>query len=175
MELDKHIDRLQQCKTQLHQGIQKDIERIVDTLLVDFDIYTRGTDELAKKENIKQKLLDLFQFNKRPLMCVGVTKMGHPCTKKRTDGSDYCKAHFYKQLLDSKQSSNTPIYMIDDTTKTRQTDKTFSLDSVEQKMIDDSMYYIDSQYIYDIDSFNKVGYIHDGQYVLTDDPFVLGM
>ena len=44
-------------------------------------------------------------------------------------------------------------------------------------MIDDTFYYIDSHFIYERDTLQKVGYIENDQgtknYILTDDPFIL--
>jgi hypothetical protein len=45
--------------------------------------------------------------------------------------------------------------------------------NLETKLIDDTFYYMDKNYIYDRDTLEKVGYISDNEFILTDDPFIL--
>lgn len=51
--------------------------------------------------------------------------------------------------------------------------------NLKQQLIQDTFYYVDSEYIYDKQSMQRVGYVEttqsDYNYVLTDDPFVLGL
>lgn len=51
----------------------------------------------------------------------------------------------------------------------------------KQQLIQDTFYYVDSEYIYDKQTMQRVGYVdtelsdQQPNYVLTDDPFVLGL
>lgn len=47
--------------------------------------------------------------------------------------------------------------------------------NLQETLIDDAFYYTNTEYIYDKKSMQKVGYVEGDRYVLTDDPFVLGI
>ena len=46
--------------------------------------------------------------------------------------------------------------------------------SLTKKFIEDTFYYVDQQYVYDL-NLEKVGYMDEGTCVLTSDPFILEM
>jgi hypothetical protein len=58
-------------------------------------------------------------------------------------------------------------------TKNEMVDSQSFRNGVEKRMVDGSFYYVDSKYIYDMNTFDKVGYVENSKYVLTDDPFEL--
>jgi hypothetical protein len=46
--------------------------------------------------------------------------------------------------------------------------------SLQQKFIDNTFYYVDDEFVYDKETYEKVGYKQNNEYVLTFDPFLLG-
>lgn len=116
-------------------------------------------------------LLQLNKFNR----CNGVVNTSSGafsrCTKNSNDNSNYCKLHLKKQCLQSIKSKSdqdeVDYVIIDNPVEDLQP-------TLKKKFIQDSFYLIDSKYIYATESHRKVGIIENNQYILTDDPFVLG-
>jgi hypothetical protein len=119
-----------------------------------------------------ETLLQLNKFNR----CNGVVNTASGsfsrCTKNSNDNFNYCKLHLKKQCLQSLKSNNVRDevdYVIIDNPSNQNLQS-----NLKKKFIQDSFYFIDSKYIYATDDHRKVGIIENNQYILTDDPFVLG-
>lgn len=174
MEIDKQFLKLNQTCVSFENAIKKDIQSIINSLTIQFDIYERGTNEFVTTDKLTKEILKMFEFTQQINFCSGVTKMGTRCTKRSIIGSEYCKAHIYKHYMSQQTSIHNAnkdgmLYMMTESPDNVKE----KIDGVEKTLIDGTFYYTDSSFIYDNDSFDKVGYIEDGKYVLTDDPFVL--
>lgn len=178
MEIDKQFQKLNQTRNSFENAIKKDLESIVNLLKIQYDIYERGTKNDVSKDKLMTEILQLFEFTQPIRICCGITKMRTRCTKRSMPGLDYCKAHMYNQYTTSLHpEESAKLYVMTDT-KTEMVDSQSFGNGVEKKMVDGTFYYVDSEYIYDMDSFEKVGYVDENltehiKYVLTDDPFVL--
>jgi rRNA pseudouridine-1189 N-methylase Emg1 (Nep1/Mra1 family) len=124
-----------------------------------------------------ENLLQLNKFNR----CQGVvtTSSGSfgRCSKNASENFSYCKLHLKKEIhkkmyqsKETKEQQENKIVIID--APSGQNDFNNKL---EKKFIQDSFYYIDSYFIYAIDDNRRVGIVEQGEYILTDDPFVLGL
>jgi hypothetical protein len=150
----------------LEQYKKKIIKDVLKTLCKQYFIYDANDNEIDMDTLQKQ-----FLFPKVVKRCIGTTNT-HPvsqCSKNAIDNYDYCKIHLYKMCLnkyDDKQEIYTPPIEFTCTT----TD--VEITKLRKKFIEDSFYFIDEKFIYDA-SNNKVGYISNGEYILTSDPFIL--
>ena len=120
----------------------------------------------------KNKFKSIFQ-NTNISICKGISKNGNKCTRKASDNSKYCKTHnylSYREQLNNKSDDITEnVFVIE---KNNSYDN-LDIENMDLKLINDSFYYTDNNYIYDKDSLTKVGYIYNNEYILTDDPFIL--
>lgn len=100
--------------------------------------------------------------------CIGITSSGviSQCTRNAIDKIDYCKTHMYKIGLLKDDTFIDINYITNDNSNVKQ-------NNLKKKFINDSFYNIDNEYIYDINTNNKVGYIYQSEYILTSDPFIL--
>lgn len=177
MEIDKQFQKLSHTRASFENAIKKDLETIVNGLKIQFDIYERGTTEFVTTDKLTKEILSMFQFAQEMKICSGITKAGTRCTKRSVTGSDYCKAHIYKSYLSQQTTINktkdtTLLYMMTDETTKTDIHKN-QIDGVEKVLIEGTFYYTDSSYVYDTETFDKVGYVENGRTVLTDDPFEL--
>lgn len=175
MEIDKQFQKLSHTRASFENAIKKDLETIVNGLKIQFDIYERGTTEFVTTDKLTKEILSMFQFAQEMKICSGITKAGTRCTKRSVTGCDYCKAHIYKSYSQQTTINNpkdtTLFYMMtDDNIKDDTKNK---IDGLEKILIEGSLYYTDSSYVYDTETFDKVGYVENGRTVLTDDPFEL--
>lgn len=104
--------------------------------------------------------------------CIGTTSSTpiSQCSRNAIGGSQYCKKHMYNIGLsvDKMHTDNVSFYV-----KKRKPEQVCE-SQLTKKFIEDTFYYIDKYYIYDINK-EKVGYIENGNCILTSDPFILGM
>lgn len=157
MELHKYNKK---TKNLLDKSLLKDINSIANVLIQDYDIYNKNNDKQKITHNeIFEKIQNLF---KPPIqvinICCGITKSNTRCTRQPIENYKYCKSHVYQAIILSQDESE-----IIDTT-------------LEKIYIKDQKYYINKKYIYDTNkqSKSKVGYIKNKEFILTDDPFLLG-
>jgi hypothetical protein len=179
MEIDKQFQKFNQTCVLFENAIKKDIYNIVNLLKIQFDICERGSNVIVSNEKLIKEIQNMFEFT-QPKLCSGVTKTGSRCTRRIITGSEYCKAHLYKQYTYQQkslrksneylsQNVNTKLYVM-----TNYNDKHGeNIEGIVKILIDGSFYYADSSFIYDMDSFDKVGYVEGEKHVLSDDPFVL--
>jgi hypothetical protein len=124
-----------------------------------------------------ENLLDAETLQKQILTpkiikrCIGTTNTApvSQCTRNAIDNYDYCKTHLYRMCLKSQEDEefSTPIEY-----KTHTNNITTPIQNLKKKFIDDSFYFVDDKFIYDSDNL-KVGYIHNNDFILTSDPFLL--
>lgn len=200
MELNKLLLKSRNTSKYLEDAIKQDITNIANVLLQEFDIYPRGTHVNACKETVKeislitkQQLREFitshFQIQQTG-MCCAVTKSGTKCTRKSVDNSTYCKIHIVNTFFNNKQTLNQPLIIKHDDVEfinqnqqpSNLNDSSVTNNHLQKRFIQDTLYLYDSEYLYDIDTYEKVGYIDkhadpnsDAQFVLTDDPFELNV
>lgn len=150
----------------LEQYKKKIIKDMLKTLCKQYTIFDSNDNEVDIDHLQKQ-----FLFPKVVKRCIGTTNTNpvSQCSKNALDNYDYCKIHLYKICL-SKQTDKEESYIppIEFTCTTSEVELT----QLRKKFIEDSFYFIDDKFIYDA-SNNKVGYISNGEYILTSDPFIL--
>jgi hypothetical protein len=99
--------------------------------------------------------------------CLGITNgpLGpEQCLKNAKESLNYCKTHLYKYGFPKDKT----IVIENKVNEKLNVDKEFT-----KKFIHDSHYIIDDEFIYDLETLEKVGYINKGKYIFTDDPFIL--
>lgn len=130
-------------------------------------------------EVLDEHLLQLNKFTRCQGVVTTSTGAFARCTKNATENCSYCKLHLKKELHkqmyqaqteNKNKKENREIIIIEPSPITE-----VSKGQLQKKFIEDSFYYIDSNFIYSIDDNRKVGIIDNHQYILTDDPFVLKM
>lgn len=103
--------------------------------------------------------------------CSGVSITGVPkqCSKFAIEKFYYCKTHMmaYGKVNSTRHDD---IELVQE----KKCNEGIDLSKLKKKFIGDSFYYIDSLFIYD-DFNEKVGYIDNNEYHLTDDPYILGI
>lgn len=177
MELERLSKKLSSLSTKVEKSYIKDIKTVINTMMDDFEIYYKDTDQLVSNENIINRFRAIFSTQDAIIICKGVSQNGNKCTRKTTNESDFCKTHSYLAFKQHQESKSQNLYIIEEQFK--QNDNQNLLDKTNLELIDDTFYYVDSNFIYDKDSFDKVGYVEYNnsktEYILTDDPFILGM
>lgn len=176
MELNKLIEKTKNFPDKIQNALKKDIITIVGLLIENYDIYERDSKVRITKEELQNSLFRYLQTEE--ILCSAIKKNGLRCLNKGHGGTRYCKIHYNKHMFDELQNRmNTqidvdtePILLFEDVSVAEEPKKT------RMKLIDDTFYLVDDQFIYDKNSYEKVGYISkDGEYILTDDPFILGV
>lgn len=185
MEISKTIDLTNSLSEKIKNAYKKDIENSIDKLFENFDIFKRNTNELVDKKELINILLTPINI----VYCSAATKSNTRCKNKAINNSNYCGKHLYtnqnlKEVLhcpkfllnQNKENTNetNDFYLIENTGQ-----KEYCVDIVKENLkkilINDSFYMIDDKWIYDISSYEKVGYIDGEEYILTNDPFILDM
>jgi hypothetical protein len=176
MESIKHLDKLKEY-------IKKDVEKLLNVLLSNYDIYQHGN--LINKEVLLNKLIsDLDNVN----TCNAVIN-AKLCKNKCYNTFNYCKKHivqetFTQNTTNSQNTINTQNNSIPLRQNALRT--SFELGKVckiitnpskltnySKKFINDTLYYITDKSIFNTD-LECVGYVSDDDnYILTDDPFIL--
>lgn len=177
MELDKCITRTDNLSTQLRTSIVKDIEKIAESLCLKYDIVHKPqtSDEpktFASTQDIAFCISQLYtSYNTQT--CSALTKSGIRCSLSPTIGSKYCKQHI-RQAMQSRMT--TPSDSVQEDFSIIQSSPCHAPDAVlGRHFIGDTLYLVDDKFIYDIDTKQKVGYRDAERFVLTDDPFELGI
>jgi hypothetical protein len=176
MEIKKLIAKINTLSNNIQNAYKNDIEILINYIMEDFDICERGSNIRIKKEQILNYIQSKLNIEKKT--CNALTKNNTLCTRSCYLDSDYCKLHVNKMFFDNQnkqihtqinESLSCDLLVIENNNdKNNVPNKDLS-----KKFIDDSFYYIDSYYIYDTETYEKVGYIKNGEYILTDDPFIL--
>lgn len=182
MNEDTNIKEFIQLKNKIIRTIVKD-------LFKNKIVCTRNNNLLNEGELVNI----LINTSNKVEKCIGITinnNIPTQCSRNSLiDG--YCKKH-YKKYQAKKNKDN-----IDSKNITYEIERHDSRDShnsheIEvnklsikcvdgkktKKFINDSFYYVDDKFIYSLDLksgsiYTKVGYIKNGEYILSDDPFIL--
>jgi hypothetical protein len=163
--------------TAIEKAIKKDISDIICMLMIDYDIKERGTTNAATKEQLYQKIMAKFEMG--DAYCCAVTKNGSKCTRKVQVGKTrYCGTHANIEILERMYEKKQNNVIRDHVTKKEKVSISNDILSKMRKVfIEDSFFLVDEEYIYDKDTYEKVGYVEkdseDKKFVLTDDPFIL--
>lgn len=120
----------------------------------------------------KQEILDLVLKPKIIKRCLGISTTFTQCTSNALQDHDYCKRHLKYSILNKE--SDKEVFQI---TKIKNEFQNESPIQMSKKFINDTFYFIDTKYIYDIDEDGnigeKVGIINKKKFILTSDPFIL--
>lgn len=167
MESIEHINPLL-------EKYKKTITRdIIKKLYEKYSIYDEDENEISEKE-IKDYLEKLNNPTKK--RCCGVSKTGVPkqCKSFAVTNFDYCKNHMmtYGACAISRRLGAEPQENIDVEICKNTVGEHIDLGNLKMKFIEDSFYYIDKSFIYN-KLKQKVGYLDNGEFVLTDDPYIL--
>jgi hypothetical protein len=176
MELNKSILKSKTLASSIESALKVDLDKIVTTLLCENDIYMRGTKNLAKKDELMERLLDLYNIRNNVMheFCCAVTSSGKRCTRRCQASLSYCKTHSYRSILDERQEQSNSLTTESNVFHVKPKRENVSTEKMEKKLIDDSFYYVDESFIYDVISHEKMGYVDlSGSLILTDDPFIL--
>lgn len=162
-----------------HMDEQKFLENfkkrvIKDTIKIlckNYSIYDSNENQIDEKELVEKILTP--KIIKR---CIGTTSTSpiSQCTRNSVENYNYCKTHLYKMCLED--NSKFEIHSLPQITLVQGYSDTYQhMSNLTKKFIEDSFYYVDNKYIYDM-NMSKVGYIEENDnYILTSDPFVLEM
>lgn len=170
METERCITKLSNALDSFKKGIGKDIEEICNIIAMEYDVRDRNDNEkIISKQVLYNSIMNYFGND---LFCCAQTANGSNCTRKAHANSKYCKIHIQKYSTPRTSITThrvtTPIYVVEN-----RKPPSIQPSGMIKKLINDSFYFIDEKYIYDIETHEKVGYIKNNEHVLTDDPFVL--
>lgn len=177
--MESVINKIKRLPLSVEEAYNADIEALVTYLLIDFDIQFRGSKENVSKEVLTKYIKKCIGMHDKT--CSALTKMGTKCTNKANHNSKYCKRHAEKELFDTMERDfalrSEPKMGIEIVDQIKEESK----DNMKKKFIEDTFYYIDEKYIYNMDTMEKEGYIESGDagegvklnFILTKDPFVL--
>lgn len=170
MELDKISKILQNSSIKIEKAYINDIIKITNMIFEEYDITYKNTKIAVEKEIFLNKFKTVFK-NDNVLICKGISKNGNKCSRKANENSNYCKTHnylSYREIINEKCDDN--IFIVESNTENQ---NILEIEKMELKLINDSFYYTDNNYIYEKDTLNKAGYVYKQEYILTDDPFIL--
>jgi hypothetical protein len=160
----------------LLEKYKKTITRdIIKKLYEKYTIYDE--DDIVSEKEIKDYLEKLNNPVKK--RCCGVSKSsGVPkqCKSFAITNFDYCKSHMMtygtcSSLRRNKIEENIDIDIDVEICKNIVGDHV-DLSNLKMKFIEDSFYYVDTYFIYN-KLKQKVGYLENDEYILTDDPYIL--
>lgn len=193
MEINKLCKKLDNLPSNLKKGYIKDITNILDMMFEEYDIFYKDTNESVKKQIIINKFTSIFNENEKiqeVSVCKGFSQNGNKCFKRSQQNSNYCKVHTYLAFREKTVYSTLGNSNISDVNhqgnftddidrrqgtieQIRSNKNKIDILSLGKTFINNSFYYHDKRFIYDRDSLEKVGYIENENFILTDDPFIL--
>lgn len=159
----------------LLEKYKKTITRdIIKKLYEKYTIYDDDENEINEKE-IKDYLEKLNNPIKK--RCCGVSKSyGIPtqCKSFAITNFDYCKGHMmtYGNCGGKKIKQEIQDIDVEISKNTERVDEHIDFINLKMKFIEDSFYYVDSNFIYN-KLKQKVGYVENNEFILTDDPYIL--
>lgn len=171
------VNRLRNVSLDLEKLYIKDIVSMINVIYEECDVLERGTKKFISKE----ELIARCGLGMRDNICKALCQSGSKCIRRCVDGGEYCKMHIGLSIKE-KMSNMLIMDMYEKEGVELGEVKGMGMSEVKRndmsgmksKFIEDMFYYVDDMYIYDRETTEKVGYISDGKYILTDDPFVLG-
>jgi hypothetical protein len=157
-------------------AIKAAVQQIAQTMLLEYDIYKRGTRDRPSIDDIINIMYDTRTTQSK--VCKAITQSGSRCLHKAQSNSEYCGLHVSKAFSSYGSSSNVHSILID-TNENEFEQETNEFDhgkhNFELKFIEDTFYYVDDNYVYERETITKCGYkdVDTGEFILTDDPFIL--
>jgi len=184
MELSKITEITNSLSDKIKTAYKKDIDKIIDILIQEYDICKRDTNEQITKNELKS----IFFKNYEIKYCSAVTKNGLQCKHKVLNDSLYCNKHIYsmqnfKNFIHKNyetesqnqeiQNDNKNLIFIQENDK-NVTECKINKRNLKNVLIENEFYLIDEKWIYDKNTMEKMGYIENNEYILTSDPFIIG-
>ena len=174
MEIARFYKRLENISNNFEKAYENDINFIIDNLFEEYDILYKDTNITVHKNIILNKFLSILGKTQDDIICNGFSQNGNKCFRKASRDSEYCKTHSYlafkQHNLTTKPSGTQDIVVF-----VPNNQDNININGLKKQLIEDTFYYIDDTYIYNIDSLERVGYIEDSKFYLTDDPFILNV
>jgi hypothetical protein len=172
MELERLCKRFNNVPSSIERAYVKDISKIIDDMMFEYDIRYKDTDHHVSKDILLRRFLSVFGKDEPVKICKGISQNGNKCCRRVHEDSDYCKTHKYlefRERLDEKnQTKNNTLFFIENNTSTN-----LDVSNLKTQLIEDTFYYVDSSFVYDKSTLERVGYVEGNRYILTDDPFIL--
>lgn len=193
LETNKYIKKLENVSNNVNEYFIRDIKSILQFVLLKYDVKDRYSNKVVRLDEIEKLVNENFNLQKKE-SCFAITSSGNRCCRKQATDSKYCKLHqqsnynnklkntvlHFKntsELITQNHYNNLQLQLIKTINEDNKINNTNNKNDYIKKLIDDSFYYIDNKYIYDINTKEKVGYIKYNEslpkYILTDDPFEL--
>lgn len=177
MELQRLCKRISNMNSSVERAYVKDISTIIEDIFFEYDIFYKDTNQNVSKEILLHKFLNIFGNSDEIKICIGISQNGNKCCKRAQNNSDYCKTHKYLEFRqktndNSMSSQNDNLFLIEESTKDVES---INIKNMKKQLIDGTIYYTDSSFVYDIDTLERVGYVDNEKCILTDDPFILCM
>lgn len=150
-------------------ALKKDLKTLSTMLSDSFDICWKGSSQQVSVADLAQYMQSKMQMTNR---CSALTKTGTRCTRSAIEGV-YCKTHVHlvcptKLGITHEEQESILIYE-------GQTTETTETEDLHKVFIDGTFYLSDEKYVYDKSTRERVGYKDGDTYVLSLDPFVLGL
>lgn len=172
MELERLCKRFNNVPNSIERAYVKDISKIIDDIMFEYDIRYKNTDHDVSKDILLRRFISVFGKDETVKICKGISQNGNKCCRRVQEESDYCKTHKYlefRERLDEKQHcKNDTVFFIENSASTN-----LDVSNLKTQLIEDTFYYVDSSFVYDKSSLERVGYVEGDRYILTDDPFIL--
>lgn len=182
MEITRFYKKLGTISSNFEKAYENDINIIIDNLFDEYDILYKDTDTNVQKSIIINKFLSILGKSHDEIICNGFSQNGNKCFRKANRNSQYCKTHNYltfkqqqqQSTISSSGSVNKDMVILLQSKNEEEKPK-LNTNKLKKQLIEDTFYYIDDLYIYSIDSLERVGYIDESKFYLTDDPFILDL
>jgi hypothetical protein len=170
--MESVINKIKQLPASIENAFSEDLSTLAGYLLIDFDIQFRDSDEKVSKELLIKYIRKCLGVKDN--ICCAVTRVGTRCTSK-VNGSKYCKRHVNKEVFEREFAFKSEI-VIEIVKNNIQEHLCTNTGQLRKQFIEDTFYYTDEKFIYNIETMEKEGCIvndNDKQFVLTRDPFIL--
>lgn len=149
-------------------ALTKDIQSVIEVITQQYDIVYKGTEKKVSMEELERLLLP-------KTCCVVSPNTGSRCKGKCYNGSMYCSKHYNKHIQQQLTNKHASSQMDECDLHLVKGESGKIGGNAEEVFIEDAFYLVDSSFIYDKSTREKVGYIDNGEFVLTDDPFILNI
>lgn len=175
--MESVINKIKQLPASIETAFSEDLSTLAGYLLIDFDIQFRDSDEKVSKELLIKYIRKCLGIKDN--ICCAVTRVGTRCTSK-VSGSKYCKRHVNKEVFDTPErefafKSEIGIEIVKNNTQEQK-----NTGQLRKQFIEDTFYYADEKFIYNMETMEKEGCIvndndndNGKQFMLTRDPFIL--
>jgi hypothetical protein len=152
--------------------ISRDIETIINYI---FDNYT-VEDKTTEKRIDRKEIISHFLSKGEDVIqrCCGINQNGSRCSRNTLENKMYCKIHILKfdtSLFKTCQHQHQHQHQVQEETKSAHP----NISELDKIFIDNSFYYVDEKYMYDVSTGEKVGFQQNGEYIVSNDPFILGI